>query len=204
LIDTDGKGVERISERAVVVAGKEYEVDCIIYASGFEVGYAVGATDLGTVATERLGFDMVGRDGITLSKHWAEGMRSKHGIHVHGFPNLFLVQPTQGANLISNVPHNLSESGKTIAAIIKHARDRGVRTVEVTKQAEDAWIELLLAGPGRMLGARDCTPGYYNNEGQEAGPAARLNVGYPQGATAYFQYLERWRSSSELEGLELR
>jgi cation diffusion facilitator CzcD-associated flavoprotein CzcO len=204
LIDTDGKGVERITERAVVVAGKEYQVDCIIYASGFEVGYAVGATDLGTVATERLGFDLVGRDGATLSTHWAEGMRTKHGIHVHGFPNLFLVQPTQGANLISNVPHNLSESGKTIAAIVRHVRDRGLRKVEVSKQAEDAWIELLLSGAGRMLGSRDCTPGYYNNEGQESGPAARLNVGYPQGATAYFQYLERWRSSGELEGLELR
>jgi cation diffusion facilitator CzcD-associated flavoprotein CzcO len=202
LVDTDGKGVERISEHAVIAAGHAYEVDCIIYASGFEVGYAVGTTDLGSVATERLGFDMVGRDGVT--KYWAAGMRSKHGIHVHGFPNLFLVQPTQGANLISNVPHNLSESGKTIAAIVKHVLDRGLRSVEVSKQAEDAWIELLLAGPGRMLGARDCTPGYYNNEGQEAGPGARLNVGYPQGATAYFEYLERWRSSGTLEGLELR
>jgi cyclohexanone monooxygenase len=203
LVDTDGKGVERITERAVVAAGEEYEVDCIIYASGFEVGYAIGVTDLGTVATERMGFDVVGRDGVTLSRHWADGMRSKHGIHVHGFPNLFLVQPTQGANLISNVPHNLGESGKTIAAIVKHVLDRGARKVEVTKQAEDAWIELLLSGPGRMLGSRDCTPGYYNNEGQAPGPAARLNVGYPQGAAAYFRYLERWRSSGEFEGLEL-
>ena len=204
LIDTDGKGVERIDERAVIVAGKAYEVDCIIYASGFEVGYAIGATDLGSVVTDRLGFDMVGRDGMTLSKRWAEGMRSLHGIHVHGFPNLFLVQPTQGANLISNVPHNLSESGKTIAAIVKHVIERGARSVDVSKQAEDAWIERLLSGPGRMLGDRECTPGYYNNEGAEPGPTARLNVGFPQGATAYFQYLERWRSSGAFEGLELR
>jgi cyclohexanone monooxygenase len=204
LVDTDGKGVERITEHAVVAAGKAYEVDCIVYASGFEVGYAIGSTDLGAVATERLGFDMVGRDGVTLSKHWAEGMRTKHGIHVHGFPNLFLVQPTQGANLISNVPHNLTEAGKTIAAIVKHVRERGARSVEVTKQAEDAWLELLLSGMGRMLGNRDCTPGYYNNEGQESGPAARLNVGYPQGAMAYFKYLERWRSAGTFEGLELR
>jgi cyclohexanone monooxygenase len=204
LIDTDGKGVERITERAVVVAGKEYEVDCIIYASGFEVGYAVGDTDLGTVATDRMGFDPVGRDGVPLSRHWASGMRSKHGIHVHGVPNLFLVQPTQGANLISNVPHNLTESGKTIAVIVKHVLERGLRSVEVSKAAEDAWLELLLSGAGRMLGSRDCTPGYYNNEGQPPGPAARLNVGYPQGASMYFRYLERWRSSGAFEGLELR
>ena len=106
LVDTDGKGVERITETGVVVAGVEYEVDCIIYASGFEVG---------TEYTRRAGYDMTGRDGVKLSEHWADGMRTKHGIHVHGFPNLFIVQPTQGANLISNVPHNLTEAGKTIA-----------------------------------------------------------------------------------------
>ena len=98
LIDTDGKGVERITETGVVVAGVEYEVDCIIYASGFEVG---------TEYKRRAGFDLTGRDGLKLSEAWADGMRTKHGIHVHGFPNAFFVQPTQGANLISNVPHNL-------------------------------------------------------------------------------------------------
>ena len=73
----------------------------------------------------RAGFDLVGRDGLKLSEAWAEGMRSKHGIHVHGFPNAFFVQPTQGANLISNVPHNLTEAGQTIAAIVRHAQDEG-------------------------------------------------------------------------------
>jgi cyclohexanone monooxygenase len=123
---------------------------------------------------------------------------------VHGFPNAFIVQPTQGANLISNVPHNLTEAGRTIAAIVRHALDRGAREVEVTKEAEDAWLELLLSGGGRMLGSPDCTPGYYNNEGQDPGPAARYNVGYPEGPSAYFRYLDRWRSSGEFEGLEFR
>jgi cyclohexanone monooxygenase len=203
LIDTDGKGVERITERGVVASGKEYEVDCIIYASGFAVGYAVGPSDLGKAVAQQLGFDIAGREGVLLSKYWAKGMRTKHGIHIHGFPNLFLVQPTQAANLISNVPHNLVESGKTIAHVVKRVLERGLRTVEVTRQAEDAWIETLLSGPGSMLGSRDCTPGYYNNEGQEPGPAALLNVGYPLGASAYFQYLEAWRKGDELEGLEL-
>ncbi len=106
LVDTDGKGVERITERGVVVAGQEYELECIIYASGFEVG---------TEYKRRSGFDLTGRDGVKLSDYWADGMRTKHGIHVHGFPNAFFVQPTQGANLISNVPHNLTEAAKTIA-----------------------------------------------------------------------------------------
>ncbi len=195
LVDTDGKGVERITERGVVVAGVEYEVDCIIYASGFEVG---------TEYKRRSGFDLTGRDGVKLSGHWANGMRSKHGIHVHGFPNAFFVQPTQGANLISNVPHNLTESGKTIAAIVRHARNVQMRVVEVTREAEEAWVALLLTGAGRMIGSPDCTPGYYNNEGQDPGPRARLNVGYPAGASAYFKYIDGWRKTGVFEGLEFR
>jgi cation diffusion facilitator CzcD-associated flavoprotein CzcO len=196
LIDTDGQGVEKITEKGVVVAGKEYEVDCIIYASGFEVG---------TEFTRRAGFDLKGRDGAKLSEAWAEGMRSKHGIHVHGFPNLFFVQPTQGANLISNVPHNLTEAGKTIASIIRAAQDRGAKEVEVTAEAQKEWVDLLLTGPGRMMiGSPDCTPGYYNNEGQDPGPSARYNVGYPGGASAYFKYIDRWRCSGEFEGLAFR
>jgi cyclohexanone monooxygenase len=195
LIDTDGAGVERITETGVVAGGREYEVDCIIYASGFEVG---------TEYKRRAGFDLVGRDGLTLSEAWADGMRTKHGIHVHGFPNAFFVQPTQGANLISNVPHNLTEAGRTIAAIVRHAQDQGAREVEVTKAAEEAWVALLLTGMGRMIGSPDCTPGYYNNEGQDPGPAARLAVGYPAGAAAYFKYIDGWRTSGEFEGLAFR
>ncbi|SNT30554.1 cyclohexanone monooxygenase [Streptosporangium subroseum] len=195
LVDTDGQGVERITENGVVAAGKEYEVDCVIYASGFEVG---------TEYTRRAGYDLTGRDGVKLSEYWAEGMRTLHGIHVHGFPNAFVVQPTQGANLISNIPHNLTEAGRTIALTIKHALDNGFDEIEVTKEAEDAWIELLLSGTGRLLGSPDCTPGYYNNEGQDSGLRGRLNVGYPQGAMAYFTYLDKWRSSGTFEGLAFR
>ena len=195
LVDTDGKGVEKITENGVVVAGREYQLDCIIYASGFEVG---------TEYKRRSGFDMTGRGGAKLSEYWSSGMRTKHGIHVHGFPNAFFVQPTQGANLISNVPHNLTEAARTIAMMVSHARMVGAREVEVTREAEDRWIDLLLTGLGRMIGSPDCTPGYYNNEGREPGPAAKLNVGHPAGATAYFKYIDAWRNSGQFEGIEFR
>ena len=195
LVDTDGKGIERITENGVVVAGKEYPLDCIIYASGFEVG---------TEYKRRAGFDLTGRGGVKLSDHWAEGMRTKHGIHVHGFPNAFFVQPTQGANLISNVPHNLTEAAKTIALMIRHAQANGFKEIEVTREAEDRWVELLLTGAGRMIGSPDCTPGYYNNEGREPGPAAKLNVGHPAGPMAYFKYIDGWRNSGQFEGLQFR
>jgi len=195
LVDTDGKGVEAITEKGFVVAGVEYEVDCIIYASGFEVG---------TPFEQRAGFDLTGRGGLKLSEAWGEGMKSLHGIHVRDFPNAFFVQPTQGANLISNIPHNLTESGRTIAMTVRHALDRGAKEVEATPEAQAAWVELLLTGMGRMLGAPDCTPGYYNNEGQDPGPAARLNVGYPQGASAFFKYIDGWRTSGAFDGLTFR
>ena len=195
LVDTDGKGVEHVTETGVVARGKHYEVDCIIYASGFEVG---------TEFTRRAGFDLTGRGGTKLSQHWADGMRTLHGIHVHGFPNAFLVQPTQGANLISNIPHNLTEAGQTIAAVVGHAIANGYERVEVTEAAEDGWVDLLLSGGGMMLGSPDCTPGYYNNEGQDPGPRARLNVGYPHGAMAYFRFIDEWRRSGTFEGLEFR
>jgi len=192
LVDTDGKGVECITPTGVVAAGQEYDVDCIIYASGFEVG---------TEYTRRAGYDLTGRDGVRLSEYWADGMQTLHGMHVHGFPNAFILQPTQGANLISNIPHNLVEGGRTIAVFVRHALDVGAERVEVTKEAEDAWVELLLAGPGRIIGSADCTPGYYNNEGVEPGRAGALFIGYPYGASAFFDYLDAWRNTGGFEGL---
>ncbi len=197
LIDTDGKGVERITPTGVVVAGVEYEVDCIIYASGFEVG---------TDHVRRAGFEVTGRGGTTLTDRWSEGMRSLHGIHVHGFPNLFVIGAAQGGNLISNYPHNLSEAAKAVAALVAHAEAEGVREVEVTAEAEKGWIDLLLgSGPRRVGGDLSCTPGYYNNEGQATGIKGKLNAaGYPQGPVAFFALLEGWRSSGDFEGLDLR
>ncbi|NNC72639.1 MAG: NAD(P)/FAD-dependent oxidoreductase [Sphingomonadaceae bacterium] len=194
LVDTDGQGVGRITEKGFVVAGREYEVDCIIYASGFEVG---------TSLERRMGFDPEGRNGLTLSEAWDDGMRTKHGIHTHGFPNLFFVQATQGANLISNYPHNLVEGALAIAIMVDHAVKTGAKEVEVTKEAQDAWVDLLLTGPGMIIGSAECTPGYYNNEGEPL-EEAKYAVGYPAGAQAYFVYIDNWLKSGDFEGVEFR
>jgi cation diffusion facilitator CzcD-associated flavoprotein CzcO len=196
LVDTDGKGVERIDETGVWANGEHFELDCIIYASGFEVG---------TDYARRSGFDTLGRDGETLSAHWRDGMLSMHGMHVHGFPNLFIVGPTQAANLISNVPHNLAEAGATIAAIVRHALDVDAAEVEVTEEAEKAWVAKLEAGGRRFGNQPDCTPGYYNNEGHDAGRRGLLNsMGYPEGPVAFFSYIDAWRTSGLFDGLEFR
>ena len=130
-------------------------------------------------------------------------MKTLHGIHIHGYPNLFLVQPAQGANLISNVPHNLTESGVTIAKMLRHALDNGYSEIEVTQEAQDKWIELLLSGDGGFIGASpECTPGYYNNEGQPDG-ASRQNGFYFGGPTEFVDTLEAWRADGGMRGLEL-
>jgi cation diffusion facilitator CzcD-associated flavoprotein CzcO len=195
LIDTDGKGVQRITKAGVVAAGREYDVDCLIYASGFEVG---------THFTPRAGYDMTGRDGVVLSEYWAQGMRTMHGIHASGFPNAFFAQPAQGANMLFNFPHDLVESAQTIAGVIKYAVDNGFAEVEVTRQAEQAWIDQLLSGPASGWPWPDCTPGYYNYEGQDPGTWGRLRIGYPWGSLAYFNYIDTWRRTGTFNGLEFR
>ena len=194
LVDTDGKGVERIDETGAWVAGEHHELDCLVFASGFEVG---------TELARRTGFETTGRCGLTLTDAWAEGMRTLHGMHVRDFPNLFVVGFSQGANLISNVTHNLVEAGTTIATVIAHALDVGAEEVEVTAAAEAAWVEMLESSPGSFIGDLDCTPGYYNNEGRPVGRRERLNLsGYPAGPVAYFEFIDRWRSMGDFEGLE--
>jgi cation diffusion facilitator CzcD-associated flavoprotein CzcO len=198
LVDTDGQGVERIDETGVCVAGEHYELDCLIFASGFEFG---------TDYSRRSGFETVGRDGVTLSAAWEDGMRSLHGIHVHGFPNLYVVGLTQAANLIANVPHNFTEAATTIAAVIAHSVEVSADQVEVSAEAEAAWIELLESNQeGRTLfGNPDCTPGYYNNEGEAFGPRElRTMAGYPGGPIAYFAYIDRWRRAGDFAGLDFR
>src|SRR3546814_16193308 len=155
-VDTDGQGVERITTTGVVVAGVEYPVDCIVFASGFEVG---------TPFTERAGYDPVGRGGRRLSQYWADGMRTLHGVHVHSFPNLFITQLGHGANLVSNVPHNFTDTSRAVAAVVAHAVEGGYDVVAATEAAEQAWLELIQgASPpalGAALGAAVCTPGHH-------------------------------------------
>lgn len=193
LIDTDGKGVERIDESGVWVNGVHYELDCLIIASGFEVG---------TSYTRRSGYDVVGVDGVALSEYWEEGMKSLHGINVHPFPNLFILGPAQGANLISNIPHNYVANSVVIASTIAHANKCGATRIQLTKEAENQWIEYITSSTRGLRGGSDCTPGYYNNEGKPMGRREQLNSsGHPGGPVAYFEYIEKWRTDGQFAGL---
>jgi hypothetical protein len=142
---------------------------------------------------------------MALSTYWADGMRSLHGIHVHGFPNLFVLGANQAANLISNITHNLVEAATTVAAVVAHTLDCGADRVEVTAGAERAWVDQLDDSSGSFLSDPDCTPGYYNHEGRPPGRRELLNASrYAAGPVAYFHYIDAWRRSGTFAGLEFR
>ena len=193
LIDTDGRGVERITEHGIVANGKEYEIDCLIYATGFEVG---------TSYTRRAGYELYGRGGISLSEKWENGVSTLHGMHSRGFPNCFIISNSQ-SGFTANFPHMLNEQSKHLSYIIKECADRQVRVVEAAQDAEDAWVQTIISSAiMRQRFQEECTPGYYNNEGKSSALAAR-NGFYGLGPIAFVKLLEDWRSDGQLKGLEL-
>jgi len=193
LIDTDGRGVEQITEKGVVVNGVEYELDCLIFGTGFEVG---------TSYARRAGYDVTGRGGQTLSEKWSEGVTTLHGMHAKGFPNCLIFSNSQ-SGFTANYPHMLNEQSKHAAYIITEAGKRQASVVEATAEAEEAWVEEIMASAiQRQKFAEECTPGYYNNEGQPS-PLAARNGPYGKGSMAFIELIEKWRAEGSMAGLEL-
>ncbi len=196
LVDTDGKGVERITERGLVVAGKEYEVDCIIFATGFEVG---------TGYARRAGYEITGREGRTLTEKWADGgIATLHGMQVHEFPNCFIMSQIQGG-FTANYPHLLDEVATHMTHIISHALDNDFQRIEASEEAEADWVKVILEkANGAMAGAiggPGCTPGYYNNEGRP-NPGAQQGGFYGGGSIEFFKLLADWRAEGSFAGVE--
>ena len=193
LVDTKGRGVERITDKGVVANGFEYELDCLIYATGFEVG---------TEYTRRAGYEIYGRDGVTLTDRWSDGIKTLHGMFSRGFPNCFIMGPQQSGFTV-NFPHMLDEQSRHIAYIVKHAVDNNLRTLEVSEKAEAEWVETVLSRSfwGREF-LMECTPGYYNNEGMVSDLATQ-NGFYGGGSVEFFRILQNWRAEGSLPGLEV-
>jgi cation diffusion facilitator CzcD-associated flavoprotein CzcO len=181
LVDTQGRGVERITEHGMVSREVEYPVDCIIFATGFQVGQSHPAFS---------GLPIHGRDGITLVQHWEDGMRTLHGLTSHGFPNLFCMGSLQNAAAV-NFTHILDEQATHIAAVIGTAEQHGARYVEPSAKAEQDWVDLIRSNARLDPVLAECTPGYYNNEGQ---PKARQL--YNGGAIEFHELLRAWRADN--------
>ena len=194
LIDTDGRGVERFTETGLVANGQEFELDCVIFATGFEVG---------TDYTRRSGYDLIGRNGQSLKDKWADGVATLHGMQTSGFPNCFIISQAQSGFTVS-FPHAMNEQAKHIAYIIQQVTESNARVVEATEDAEREWVQEIIK-MSRLSESfqAECTPGYYNNEGKP-NPKSVQNGSYGAGPVKFFKVIEAWRDEGTLAGLELR
>ncbi len=193
LIDTAGRGVDRVTERGVVANGVEYEVDCLIYATGFEVG---------TELARRAGYQVYGRGGQTLQGKWEDGVSTLFGMQSRGFPNCFIIGLSQVGGG-ANIPHVLDVQSRHVTYVIDEARKREATEVDVSDEAEMRWVQTVVDASVANVGfLEQCTPGYYNNEGMPNGELIRRNGGYAPGVMGFAKVLEDWKAEGNLAGVE--
>lgn len=187
LVDTaDSHGVERITHNAVVVGGVEYEVDCIIFATGFEVGVS------GVLAGK---LPVYGRGGVSLLESWSGGPKTLHGFYSHGFPNFFQLGPLQNASSVNYV-HILDEQATHVAEVVARSHERNARWIEPTTKAQEEWVATIRRKAASLHTFHaECTPGYYNNEGK---PRAR-SESFGDGPVAFHELLRNWRAGHGMD-----
>jgi cyclohexanone monooxygenase len=195
LIDVSAtRGVERMTANGFVHNGKEYDIDCLICASGFEVTSELD---------RRWGISVIqGRNGVSLYDHWAAGYLTLHGVMTRGFPNQFFTGYLQGG-FNATTTEQFSRQGYHIAHIIKESLKRGIRVLEPTQEAQDNWVATLRATAFDLSQfQRECTPSYFNNEGSDK-VRWYLGESYGPGWIAFESLKEQWRNSNAMEGLDL-
>jgi cation diffusion facilitator CzcD-associated flavoprotein CzcO len=192
-------GIERITEQGPLVGGQQYQVDCIIYATGFEAEL--------TPLFRRVGHEIVGRGGVTLAEKWAGGAARLFGMMSRGFPNLFVLPaPGQQAVVTVNYTQLAVLGAEFVGGSIGLLRQKGVEVFDVSTEAEDAWTQKILdsfVDASAIMST--CTPSRINNEGHPEALNPR-NANYGRGFGDWFGYrelLETWLESGTFEGLEL-
>lgn len=207
LVDTDGKGVVCISPTGVVSNESEYEVDVIVFATGYNVAGR-------TTPDERASTIISGRGNKTMRTAWKDGMATLHGLTTHDFPNLFFPGPSQ-AGISPNYTYFLDQTARHVSYILSHAvqkqnQDMYKVTVEPTLQAQEAWSEQTMARAGGLAGLTKCTPGYFNLEGKADEPKtmqdmikAARQAHWGEGIMSWVKILEAWRAVGTMEGLKI-
>ena len=195
LIDVSAsQGVERMTEKGFVAGGVEYEIDCMIFASGFEV-----TSDL----DRRWGIDVIeGRGGKSIYDHWRDGYKTLHGMMTHGFPNQFFTGFIQ-SGLNASTTEQMSRHGYHIAYIIKEALTRGATMVEASEAAQAAYVQHVHDTAVDISAfQRECTPSYFNGEG-DTKPRFYAGEPYGPGWEAFETLLADWRDKGDLAGVIL-
>jgi cyclohexanone monooxygenase len=193
LVNTDGRGVDQITENGIVFDGQEYPVDCIVFATGFEVG---------TDYSRRAGYQINGVDGLTVSQKWSDGLSTFHGMHSRGFPNSFFFGPAQ-SGFTATYTYSLDEQSVHLAHILSTAKAKGATRIEASEAAESKWVQTIIDKARLTADFQEkCTPGYYNNEGNVN--TKPQNNTYGGGPIEFFDLMADWRAKGDLQGLELR
>jgi cyclohexanone monooxygenase len=193
LVDVSS-GIDAISKAGVVVGGVEYPLDCIVFATGFE---------LGTTWSHRAGYDVIGRGGLRVSEKFAQGMKTFHGLFSKDFPNLFFLGLTQGGTT-TNVPHMLREQAEHVTYIVARMLAEGLTQVEATAAAEDAWqLEIAAVNVARAPFQEQCTPGYFNAEGMKGDTRSGIATGSYRPSPQFFRSWRMWRDAGDFEGLNV-
>ena len=158
LLDTNGHGVDSFTEKGFVVAGKEYEVDCLVLSTGYKTR--------GPSPTLRFDVSIKGKDGLDMDSAFAQGVSTLHGLYKEGFPNLFFSGVAQ-ASLSGNIVYNADFFAKHVAYVLHAAQQKGGDgiLIEPTKAAEASWGDLVAAYSLGLGGMGGCTPSYLNGEG---------------------------------------
>lgn len=189
-------GFDKITAAGPVVNGQQYEVDVIVYATGFEAE----ATPL----ARRAGHEVVGVDGVTLAEKFAPGCSTLFGMLSRGFPNLFVMPaPAQQSVVTVNYTQLAVLGAEFVSATIAQLDGR---TFDVSQAAEDAWVQEVIdtyVDGSHVMSA--CTPSRINNEG-DPGAMNPRNSSWGRGFGDYFAYrdtLEAWLAAGTLDGLEI-
>ncbi len=192
-------GVDEVNEHGVVVGGHQYDLDCLIYGTGFEAEL--------TPLPRRAGHEIIGRGGVTLASRWADGAHSLYGVMSRGFPNLYVMPaPGQQAVVTVNYTQLAVLGAEVLGGLVATLERRGVKVFDVSAAAEEEWGEKILASfvdGSAVMSA--CTPSRINMEGNPQAMNPR-NGNFGRGLGDYFAYrelLQRWLADGELEGLEL-
>jgi cation diffusion facilitator CzcD-associated flavoprotein CzcO len=198
LIDCPG-GVDRITPKGPVVDDELYEVDCIVYGTGFEPEQ--------TPLYRRAGHEIVGRGGVTLAEKFADGPHTLFGMMSRGFPNLFVMPaPFQQAVVTVNYTQLAVLGGEFVGRTVGLLRREGIDVFDVSAEAEEEWVQGIVDAyidASRVMAA--CTPSRINNEGhpEERSP---LVGAYRGGLGDWFGYrdrLETWLDDGRFDGLEI-
>lgn len=186
------KGVEKFTESGLVVDGKHYDVDCVIFATGFETG---------SVTADRYGYDIIGRDGRSMRDEFADGAKTLHGFFARGFPNFVELGLSQNAYVV-NYTYMLDRKARHSARIISHALNNHIATIEPEEAAQADWVRRTReSGLARLFYLSTCTPGYYNGQGD----LARGFWGdvYQNSEVEFWDMIEDWWNKQTFEGLQL-